>query len=199
MRKVLLLLIAVTMVLSSSAMAQDRAGKFVLVGVDWYLGPMWLNTDHIHRIIPCAAPSIIQPNPNTDIRACIQMDGHEAGTRREYRTDAQYALAVRHVLNLSNPTTPSGSVSGPVTATVGEPVTLTATVVDPDYGESWTYNWAESSATRNGGSFSDPVGMVTDYTPAMAGTVIIWLQITDSAGQRSSSISHQIVVAAAGD
>ena len=196
MRKALLVMIAAALFLSPSVMAQDRSGTFVLVHVDWYLGPMWLNVDHMHRIYPCS----ISRDPDALIQACIMMADHVPGSiNRDYRVEGPYEQAVRHVLNLPNPTTPSGSVSGPVTATVGEPVTLTATVVDPDYGESWTYNWAESSATRNGGVFSAPVGRVTDYTPAMAGTVIIWLQITDSAGQRSSSISHQIVVAAAGD
>ena len=199
MRNVLLVLIALSLFLFPvDSQAQDRVGKFVRVGVDWHLGPMWLNTDHIHRIMPCFAPGFAYKDPDTPIKACIQMAEHSAGSRhREYRTDELYAPAVRHVLNLPNPTTPSGSISGPTTVVAGSQITLTASVVDPDFGDSWTYSWAESSATRNGGSFSEPVGMVTDYTPAMAGTVVIWFQITDSAGQRSSSISHQIAVSAA--
>ena len=191
MRKFLPFMVALFVAVTLPAGAQDRAGAFVSVDTGHPLGHVWLNTREIHTVVPCR-------NNDLTVYACIQMDDHQSSYNpKTFRTVALYPQAVRHVLNLPNPTTPSGSISGLATATVGEPVTLTATVVDPDFGDSWTYSWAESSATRNGGSFSDTVGMVTDYTPARAGTVVLWFQITDSAGQRSSSISHQIEVSAA--
>ena len=65
MRNVLLSTIALTLFLSpASAMAQDRVGKFVLVEVDWYLGAIWINVDHVHRVMPCERPNRVVTDPD---------------------------------------------------------------------------------------------------------------------------------------
>ena len=66
-------------------------------------------------------------------------------------------------------------------------------MTDPDYGDSWTYAWIESSATMNGGTFGDAAAAETTYTPAIAGTVILSLTVIDDA-QQAVTVSHQVVV-----
>ena len=179
--------------------AQVSSSDFVLVDLYDYEGvpgflTRWLNLRHMHSIEPCRAPSRDHPTFPEATYACIHMDGHVAGNyNRIFRSLKLYPQAVRDILSLPNPTWPSAVISGPVTATVGTPVTLTATVTDPDYGDSWTYAWIESSSTMNGGTFGDATAAVTTYTPAMVGTVILWVLVLDDA-QQSVSVSHQVVV-----
>ena len=101
----------------------------------------------------------------------------------------------RYILDLPNPTTPAAVViSGScMQRTVGEPVALSVTVADPDYGDSWTYAWSESDATLSGGTFSEPSAQDTAYTPAADGTVVVQVRVIDDAGQ-SSVASHPISV-----
>ena len=124
--------------------------------------------------------------------ACIHLDSPE-GARSRYITELPYSEAVRALLGLPNPTAPSAVVSGPEAATVGEPITLTAEVTDPDFGDSWTYQWRESSATMNGGTFGDFEAATTTYTPAMVGTVFVSLTVADNA-QQFVTVSHQVTV-----
>ena len=100
---------------------------------------------------------------------------------------------MRHILDLPNPTTPAAVVSGPDAATVGEPITLTVEVTDPDYGDSWVYSWRESSATMNGGTFDTSNAATTTYTPVVTGTVIVAVTVVDDA-QQFVTVSHQVVV-----
>ena len=184
---------AVIVLMTAPALAQDRHGTFVKVILDERpaLSVIWLNTLHMHSIQPCYPSSGLVQD---EFYACVHMDGHRQGNyNRVFRTAERYAPAVRDILSLPNPTWPSAVISGPVTATVGTPVTLTATVTDPDYGDSWTYAWIESSSTMNGGTFGDATAAETTYTPAMVGTVVLWVLVLDDA-QQSVSVSHQMVV-----
>ena len=77
---------------------------------------------------------------------------------RVFRSVKLFAPGVREILNLPNPTTPTAVVSGPAVAVVGEAVTLMGEVTDPDYGDSWTYVWRESSASVRGRRVRDSDG-----------------------------------------
>ena len=186
------LFVVVLVALSAgSASAQVSGSNFVRVELNHpnpAFAVTWLNLRHMHSLQPCYAR--FRPEPDDDIVACIHMDGHVPGNyNRLFHSRKPYAQAVRDILSLPNPTWPSAVISGPVTATVGTPVTLTATVTDPDYGDSWTYAWIESSATMNGGTFGDATAAVTTYTPAMVGTVILWVLVLDDAAAVSVGVA----------
>ena len=184
---VLVLVVLVT----AQALAQDRQGTFVKVIRDRPTASsiVWLNTLHMHSIQPCYPPVSVQD----DFYACVHMDDDVDNRNRIFRTAKRYAPAVRDILNLPNPTTPSAVISGPVTATVGTPVTLTATVTDPDFGDSWTFVWREYSATLRGGVFGTPTAAETTYTPTQAGGVDVLVLVTDDAGQEGTT-PHPITV-----
>ena len=169
--------------------AQVSPSDFVFVETDHPSPPhdtAWLNLRHMHSIQPC--------NTADGVHACVHMDADEVHNNpRIFRSLRLYHQAVRDILSLPNPTTPTAVVSGPDAAMVGEPITLTVEVTDPDYGDSWTYQWSESSATMNGGTFGDFQAATTTYTPAMVGTVIVALRVIDDA-QQFVTVSHQVTV-----
>ena len=143
-------------IVTAPALAQDRHGTFIMVtrnrtGEDAFV---WLNTLHMHSIQPCYASRTALQD---DFHACVHMD-EDVGNlnQRIFRTQKKYAPAVRDILDLPNPTTPTAVITAPDAATVGEPVALSVAVTDPDYGDSWTYEWSESDATMRGGTFSEP-------------------------------------------
>ena len=95
-----------TILLAASVEAQDRSGKFLLFELldrqeGWNF--VWLNTDHMHSIEPCQGGF----PPSGPIHACAIMDGHRSGNNRLFRSAKLYAPAVREILDLPNPTTPS--------------------------------------------------------------------------------------------
>ena len=114
-------------------------------------------------------------------------------TRGIFRSPKLFAPGVREILDLPNPTTPAAVITAPDAALVGDPVTLSVAVADPDYGDSWTYQWSESDATQRGGIFLEPSAPDTAYTPAGDGTVVVQVRVTDDAGQ-SVVASHPISV-----
>ena len=187
------LVVAVLFVIvTAPALAQDRHGTFILVIRDepGELAFAWLNTLHMHSIQPCyPAFGSVQD----EFYACVHMDDDASNSNRIFRTAERYAPAVREILNLPNPTTPAAVVSGPDAATVGEPITLTVEVTDPDFGDSWRYYWRESSATMNGGTFDTRTQPTTIYTPAITGAVILAVTVVDDA-QQSVIVTHQVTV-----
>ena len=136
-------------------LAQERSGTFVAFDQHERSSGyeiVWLNMAHLHSIEPCQVPDASGPH------ACAIMDGHQSGyNSRLFRSVKLYAPAVRYILDLPNPTTPAAVITAPDAALVGDPVALSVTVADPDYGDTWTYEWSESDATLSGGTFSAAV------------------------------------------
>ena len=192
-RIAVLLLALFVLALSAQTVAHVSGSDLVRVDtMDEPFSEVWINLRHLHSIDHCYHPYHLPPgNPAL---ACMIMDGQRSGEQnRTLRSAKPYKQAVRDILSLPNPTTPMATVTGPATATVGTPVTLTVEVTDPDYGDSWTYAWSESSATMNGGTFGDFQAATTTYTPAIAGTVILSLTVADDA-QQAVTVTHQVVV-----
>ena len=184
-----------TILLAASVEAQNRSGTFLLF--EQHDRPagfeiVWLNTDHMHSIQPCRYGR--GQSASVEIYACAHMDDEQSNVNRIFRSVKLFAPAVREVLDLPNPTTPTAVITAPDAALVGTPVTLSVSVADPDYGDTWTYAWSESDATMRGGTFSDASAADTVYTPAGGdGTVVVQVRVTDDAGQ-SVVASHPISV-----
>ena len=181
--------------LAAPTAAQDRSGTFILYEHFSGGGPgfefVWLNMAHMHSIQPCRYGR--GQSASVELYACAHMDDDVDNANRIFRSKKLFAPAVREILDLPNPTTPAAVITAPDAALVGEPATLSVTVADPDYGDSWTYLWSESSATQSGGTFGDETATETTYTPAVDGTVVVQVRVTDDAGQ-SSVASHPISV-----
>ena len=191
--KIKLVVAMLVVLVAAPAIAQDRHGTFILVHEDEIgeLGFVWLNTLHMHSIQPCYPRS---GSVQDEFYACVYMDDDVDNRNRIFRTVERYAPAVREILDLPNPTTPTAVITAPDEALVGAEVALSVAVTDPDFGDSWTYAWSESDATMRGGTFSDASAPDTAYTPAGGdGTVVVQVRVTDDAGQ-SSVASHPISV-----
>ena len=194
-RIAVLLLALFVLALSAQTVAQVSGSDLVRVDtMDEPFSEVWINLRHLHSIDHCYHPYHLPPgNPAL---ACMIMDGQRSGQQnRTLRSAKPYKQAVRDILSLSNPTTPTAVVAGPATATVGTPVTLTVEVTDPDYGDSWTYVWRESSASVRDGVFGTPTDAETTYTPTQAGVVVVQVLVTDDAGQEGMT-PHSITVTA---
>ena len=185
-----LVVASLVVLLGASVLTQDRHGTFIRVQRD-ITGSVaefiWLNTLHMHSIQPCTSGNV------SPYYACVHMDDDGGNRARIFRTEKLYEPAVRDILDLPNPTTPTAVVSAPDAALVGEEVALSVAVTDPDYGDTWTYEWSESDATMRGGTFSEPSASETAYTPAADGTVVVQVRVTDDAGQ-SVVAAHPINV-----
>ena len=193
---ILTFVLALSVGIAGTAFAQASPSDFVLMETDHSVPAVayvWLNLRHMHSIEACHI-SRIAPD-DTPKAACVHMDDDEVGPgQRSFRSKKPFKQAVRDILSLPNPTTPAAVITAPDVATVGAPVTLSVTVVDPDYGDTWTYLWSESDATMRGGTFSAASASETSYTPAGGdGTVVVQVRVTDDAGQ-SSVASHPISV-----
>ena len=96
---------------------------------------------------------------------------------------------------MPNPTTPTATITVQAVLTVGEPATLTANVVDPDYGDSWTYAWSVSTAARIAGEFSATDEATVEFTPTAAvETGLFRVVVTDHAGQSVTATSEIVRV-----
>ena len=127
--------------LAAPVAAQDRSGTFILYeDADGSPGHefVWLNMAHMHSIQPCRAGPY--PDVSAEIYACAHMDDDDVdNNQRIFRSVKLFAPAVRDILDLPNPTTPTAVITAPDAALVGTPVTLSVAVTDPDFGDSWTY------------------------------------------------------------
>ena len=153
---------------------------------------VWLNTLHMHSIQPCY-PS---QNPVQDeFYACVHMDDDVLQNRnRSYSGQPSGTLrpCARSLTCRIRPRQRRLSLL-PMQRLVGESVALSVAVTDPDFGDSWTYEWSESDATMRGGAFSDASAADTAYTPAADGTVVVQVRVTDDAGQATTAV-HTISV-----
>ena len=177
----------------STVQTGDRVGTFVAVDthIDQGVPLYWLNLSHLHSIEMC--PTGPYPRP-----PCLFMDGSgQASTRHRVFPvpGLSYAEAVRAILQLPNPTTPTATITVQAVLTVGEPATLTANVVDPDYGDSWTYAWSVSTAARIAGEFSATDEATVEFTPTAAvETGLFRVVVTDHAGQSVTATSEIVRV-----
>ena len=92
-------------------------------------------------------------------------------------------------------TNPTVSITGlPASAAAGTQITLSATVTDPDTGDTATYAW---SATKAGVSFATGTNATFSFIPDTAANYTVGLTVTDSSSGTGSD-SKTITVSAAG-
>ena len=176
----------------SAVQTGDRAGDFVAVDSNPSdVVPMyWVNINHVHSIESCYGDHVSH-------LACLHMNDSarpDLDIIRVY-TPPVFAQAVRAVLGMPNQTTPTATITVQAELTVGEPATLTANVVDPDYGDSWTYAWSVSTAARIAGEFSATDEATVEFTPSAAvETGLFRVVVTDHAGQSVTATSEIVRV-----
>jgi len=80
-------------------------------------------------------------------------------------------------------------IAAPLTAAVGEAITLQAVAVDRDPGETVTYRW---SSNFNRGTFADPAAATTTFTCATAGSDNLSILVVDAVHDCGDGTSFNI-------